>query len=354
MDYIGQSNMNLDEIRNKFLESLKTINDHKALQNLKVEFLGKKGVVTDLLKTISSLDLEKKKTLGSEINVLKNTINTFISEKENEFRERDIQAKLKSETLDITLPPRQELNGTIHPIPYVMKELRDIFVSMGFAITDGPEIESDWYCFEALNIPKHHPARQMQDTFYLPNFNDEKIVLRTQTTSLQVREMEKSTPPFKFVTMGKTFRSEMDATHCPMFHQIDGVFIDKNVNIQDLKDCLMTFLKKFFNLDKINLRFRPSYFPFTTPSLEIDIKCRKTKEKLFLGEGDDWLEILGGGMIHTNVLKNVNIDPEEYQGFAFGAGVDRLAMLKYGIRDMRGLFDGDMRFLRAYGFNFFN
>ena len=226
---------------------------------------------------------------------------------------------------------------------------------MGFTITNGSEIENDWNCFEGLNIPKHHPARQMQDTFYLNNNedNDKSILLRTQTSSMEIREMTGKKPPFKFFCTGKVFRSEMDATHAPMFHQMEGVYLDKNITMQDLKNCLITILKKYFDINKVPLRFRPSYFPFTSPSVEVDIKYKKESDRILLGEGDNWIEILGAGMLHPNVLKNVGIDNNEYQGFAFGFGIERMAMLKYGIKDIRNLYDGDIRFLKHYGFRIF-
>ena len=341
------------ELENKFLNELENANNKQALEELKVKFLGKKGEVTLLSKNIANLSIEEKKTIGSEINKLKEFISNKITEKFEEFDKIEIENKLQSEFIDITLPCRENIVGGIHPMSKVQNELEIIFDSMGFAITDGPEIEDDWHCFTGPNTPENHPARQMQDTFYLPDFNNEKIVLRTQTTSMQIREMEKHNPPFKFITMGKTFRSEMDATHSPMFHQIEGVYVDKNVSAQDLKSCLITFFKKFFGLKEVPLRFRPSYFPFTSPSFEIDIKCTKSDGKLILGIGNDWMEVCGAGMIHPNVLKNVNIDSTKYQGFAFGFGIERLAMLKYGIRDIRNLYEGDIRFLNNYNFKIF-
>lgn len=343
--------MNLSAIRENFIEKINSVDNAQKLQELKVEFLGKKSEISESLKRMGSLSIEEKKVVGPQINEVREFITKQIKDKEEYFQEQEILKNLNLEAMDITIPCRIEEKCSIHPLSKVQYELEQIFISMGFSITDGPEIEDDWHCFESLNVPKHHPARQMQDTFYLNSIGDEKIVLRTQTTSIQSREMENNKPPFKFIVSGNTFRSEVDATHCPMFHQLDGVYIDKNINMQDLKDCLITFCKKYFNLKEVPLRFRPSYFPFTTPSIEIDIKCLKDKGKLILGQGDDWMEILGAGMVHPNVLKNVHIDSEEYQGFAFGIGIERMAMLKYGIRDMRNLYDGDIRFLREYGFN---
>ncbi len=339
-------------IKNKFLEKIKFVDNLEDIKNIRAEFLGKKSEVFSLFKEIQSLDIEEKKKKGAEINELKEFITEEIEKKEKELIEKKVEEELKREVIDITLPVRKNEEGLIHPISKVEEELRNIMYSMGFSLTSGSEIENDWNCFEGLNIPKHHPARQMQDTFYLKNDyeNNNVLLLRTQTTSVDSREMKNKKPPFKFFTIGKTFRSEMDATHCPMFHQIDVVYVDENVNMQDLKNCLITIMKKFFNLDDVPLRFRPSYFPFTSPSVEVDIKYKKTNDKIVLGEGDNWIEILGAGMLHPNVLKNANIDINEYQGFAFAFGIERMAMLKYGIKDIRYLYDGDLRFLKQYGF----
>ncbi len=342
-------------IKNKFLEKIKFVNNLEDIKNIRAEFLGKKSEVFSLFKEIQNLNIEEKKKKGAEINELKEFITEEIEKKEKELIEKKVEEELKREVIDITLPVRKNEEGLIHPISKVEEELRNIMYSMGFSLTSGSEIENDWNCFEGLNIPKHHPARQMQDTFYLKNDyeNNNVLLLRTQTTSVDSREMKDKKPPFKFFTIGKTFRSEMDATHCPMFHQIDVVYVDKNINMQDLKNCLITIMKKFFGLENVPLRFRPSYFPFTSPSVEVDIKYRKTNDKIILGEGDDWIEILGAGMLHHNVLKNAGIDTDEYQGFAFAFGIERMAMLKYGIKDMRYLYDGDLRFLKQYGFKIY-
>lgn len=345
--------ISISDLKNKFLKVIETASSIKDVQVIRIAFLGKNGEITKLSKEIANFSIEEKKTIGAEINNLKQFINEKISEIQEVLENAEINKKLKEEFLDITLPCREEEGGFIHPMSRVQKELEDIFLSMGFAITDGPEIDTDWNCFEGPNIPKNHPARQMQDTFYLNNFVDDAIVLRTHTTTMEIREMSRSEPPFKFVSSGKVFRKEIDATHSPMFHQIEGVYVDENVSLQDLKNCLITFCKKFFNLKEVPLRIRPSYFPFTSPSLEIDMKCRKLDGKLIIGEGNDWMEFVGAGMLHPNVLRNVNIDPEKYQGFAFGFGIDRLLMLKYGVRDIRNLYEGDIRFLRNYGFKIF-
>lgn len=347
--------MDLNDIKQSFLDKLKSIVNSEDIKNIKSEFLGKKSKINELMKELTSLTIEEKKILGSKINELKNFITDSLKQVEDTIIKKELENKLAKQSIDITLPVKKENIGYIHPISKVQEEFRNIFYSMGFSLTNGSEIENDWNCFEGLNIPKHHPARQMQDTFYLKNDieNNDIILLRTQTTTMEIREMSKNKPPFKFICTGKVFRSEMDATHCPMFNQLEGVYVDENVSMQDLKNCLITVIKKFFNLKSVPLRFRPSYFPFTSPSIEVDIRCKKTNGKLILGEGDDWIEILGAGMLHPNVFKNVGIDSSKYTGFAFGCGIERMSMLKYGIRDMRNLYDGDIRFLRHYGFRIF-
>ena len=343
----------MENIKNSFLERIKTINSIDDLRVSKSDFLGKKSEINNLMKNISNLTIEEKKTLGTEVNNLKQFINEELNKIEQKLNEEKINKELQLETIDITLPVRKQETGYIHPMIKVQKELQEILYSMGFSITSGSEIENDWNCFEGLNIPKHHPARQMQDTFYLKNEENDAILLRTQTSAMEIREMTAKKPPFKFICTGKVFRSEMDATHSPMFHQLEGVFVDEGITIQDLKNCLITILKKFFNLKTVPLRFRPSYFPFTSPSIEVDIKYKKVDGKIILGEGEDWIEILGCGMLHPQVLKNVGIDSNKYTGFAFGFGIERMAMLKYGIRDIRNLYDGDIRFLRQYGFKIY-
>ncbi|MDR2077349.1 MAG: phenylalanine--tRNA ligase subunit alpha [Rickettsiales bacterium] len=346
--------MNLEYIRKDFLDRLKDIKNPNQIRNLRADFLGKKSEIAKLMTGIDTLSLEQKRDLGLEVNKLKNFIDREIDIIEKSLSEEKIKKELQSEALDVTLPPRQIQEGVIHPVSKVQREFRDIMNSMGFSETNGSEIETDWNCFGGLNIPPNHPARQMQDTFYLKNNEDEKIILRTHTTSLQMREMPKNKPPFKFFTTGKTFRSEMDATHSPMFHQIDAVYIDENINLQDLKDCLVTIIKKFLGIKTASLRFRPSYFSFTSPSIEVDLRYRKTdKNKLIFGEGDSWMEVLGAGMVHPNVLENVAMDPEIHQGFAFAFGVERMVMLKYGIGDIRSLYGGDIVPLRHYGFKIF-
>lgn len=347
--------MDLEKIRSSFLSKIESVKNIEQLKELKSNFLGKKSEINELFKNISSLAIDKKKEIGSKINELRVFLEMKLDELEKLIKNKIIEEELKREYLDVSLPVRQSNIGLIHPISKVQQEFREILYSMGFSIVSGSEIENDWNCFEGLNIPKHHPARQMQDTFYLKNNEDEEdvILLRSQTSSMEVREMTKSNPPFKFYCTGKVFRSEMDATHSPMFHQLEGVYVDRNINMQDLKNCLVTILKKYFGLAEVPLRFRPSYFPFTSPSVEVDIKYKKESDRIILGVGDNWIEILGAGMLHPNVLKNVGIDHNKYQGFAFGFGIERMAMLKYGIKDIRNLYDGDIRFLKHYGFKIF-
>lgn len=345
----------LIKLKEKFNDNILNIKDLKTLKEFRNKFLSKNGSITSLMQNLKDLPLEEKKTFGFEVNNFKKEAENKISSLEKEFEEQKIKQDLKKEHLDITISPREFEEGLIHPMTKVKKELQDIFQSMGFSIANGPEIEDDWHNFEALNTPQNHPARQMQDTFYMPNDADGKhYVLRTQTSSVQIRGMENGKPPFKFVCMGKVYRRDYDATHLPMFHQIEGLYIDVGINMSNLKATLADFCKRFFEIDTVPLRFRPSYFPFTTPSIEADIKCTKENGKIIkFGEGNDWCEILGAGMVHPNVIKNVNLDPSHYQGFAFGVGIERLAMLKYGIADMRNLYEGDLRFLKHYSFRFF-
>jgi phenylalanyl-tRNA synthetase alpha chain len=345
----------LENIREDFLLATKNIRKLEQIRDFRASFLGKKSKISALLSEVHSLSLEEKRDFGVKVNGLRDFLAREIDRIEENLKQEKIEAESGAEYIDVTIPARRGRDGLINPVSRVQREFRDILFSMGFCDTSGSEIENDWNCFEGLNMPANHPARQMQDTFYLRNSDGEKILLRTQTTSVSMREMSKHRPPLKFFTTGKTFRSEMDATHAPMFHQIDVVYIDRDKNIQDLKNCLATICKKFFGLNAVPMRFRPSYFPFTSPSIEVDIKCNRADgRKLVLGEGEDWLEILGAGMLHPNVMRNAKIDPDEYQGFAFAFGIERMVMLKYGIRDIRGLYEGNMTFLKRYGFRVFD
>ncbi len=327
------------------------------LEEIRIKYLGKNGLVTSQMKTIALLPVEEKKTFGAEINNAKGLINEILDKKKAELEEIELKNKLASQTIDITLPIRFERQGKIHPISQVTDTVITILSNMGFAVEEGPEIEDDFHNFGALNISDNHPARQMQDTFYLEGKQENKpLLLRTHTSSVQIRTMQKAmnnggTPPFKFIAPGRVYRSDMDITHTPMFHQIEGLYIDKGINMGHLRGVLHEFLKTFFELNSVPIRFRPSFFPFTEPSAEVDIGCARSIDGVKIGEGKDWLEILGCGMVHSQVLKNVGINPDEYQGFAFGIGLERLAMLKYGAPDLREFFDCDARWLNHYGFN---
>ena len=321
-----------------------------ALDDIRVSALGKKGRITDLMKLLGTLPPETRKERGAALNVLKNEIAAAIDERQKVLAIAALQEKLAQERIDVTLSARPQAEGRVHPISQTIDELVTIFASMGFSLAKGPDIESDYYNFEALNIPAAHPARQMQDTFYLPQTGEHPMVLRTQTSPVQIRTMMKQKPPIRIIAPGRTYRNDCDMTHTPMFHQVEGLVIDEATHMGHLKGCLLDFLREFFGIDDLPLRFRPSYFPFTEPSAEIDIGCSRKGGELKLGNYGDWLEIGGCGMVHPNVLKNCGVDSEKYQGFAFGMGIERIAMLKYGIPDLRTFFDADMRWLKHYGF----
>ena len=348
---------NIQNLKTEIISSIDNAGDLKALDDIRVSALGKKGKITDMMKSLGSLSVEEKKEAGKTLNILKGEVAKAIEAKKVTLEEKALNDKLLNEKIDVTLPVREEIQGRIHPISQVIDEICTIFGEMGFERKDGPSIEDDFHNFTALNLPANHPARQMQDTFYLPNKKDgsteieDSNVLRTQTSCVQIRTMQNEEPPIKIIAPGRVYRSDYDATHTPMFHQVEGLVIDKKSNMSDLKGVLNEFLKQFFEIDgDIPMRFRPSYFPFTEPSAEVDIGCSKKGGELKIGAGDDWLEILGCGMVNPAVLKNVGIDPDVYQGYAFGMGIDRLAMLKYGIPDLRTFFETDMRWLKHYGF----
>ena len=325
--------------------------DLASLEQLRVHYLGKKGIVTEQMKQLGSMEPEARKAFGQQVNEVKQRIAAAIDDKKHALETAALQATLAAETVDITLPPRFERQGHQHPISKAIQEAVDILAALGFEMKEGPEIEDDFHNFTALNIPKNHPAREMQDTFYLSSPDGQTpYVLRTHTSSVQIRTMKQAKPPFKFVAPGRVYRSDYDMTHTPMFHQIEGVYVDKKIHMGHLRGCLRDFLMAFFEVEDVPIRFRPSFFPFTEPSAEVDIGCIRKDGQVHIGAGDDWLEILGCGMVHPNVLKNVDIDPEEFQGFAFGIGIERLAMLKYGAPDLRDFFDSDVRWLQHYGF----
>lgn len=347
---------NLEDLKSEILGKINNSATLKELDDIRVAVLGKKGKLTEMMKGLGSLPLEEKIALGKGLNIVKSNIEEAIEKQKKLLEEKALNEKLKNETIDVTLPIRPEIQGRIHPVAKIYEEVMAIFGQMGFEVAEGPDIEDQFHNFNALNMPPNHPARQMQDTFYLNNdpakpFDmDTAYVIRTQTSGVQIRTMEKQQPPIRIIAPGRTYRSDYDATHTPMFHQLEGLVIDKNITLAHLKGCLYDFVKAFFEIDDLPVRYRPSYFPFTEPSAEMDIGCLKTKTELKVGAGNDWLEILGCGMVHPNVLRAGGIDPDVYQGFAFGMGIDRLAMLKYGIPDLRTFFESDVRWLKHYGF----
>ncbi len=345
---------NIENLKTDILTKIEACSDVKALDEIRVSVSGKKGLITEHMKALALLPLEEKKQMGQKLNLIKSEIEGALENKKEELAAKELNEKLLKETIDVTLPVRDENLGRIHPVSKIYEEVVAIFGEMGFEVVDGPDIEDQFHNFNALNTPANHPARQMQDTFYIPNPEsdnfDDSYIVRTQTSAVQIRTMEKKQPPIRIIAPGRTYRSDYDATHTPMFHQVEGLVVDKKTTFANLKGCLYDFVKTFFELDDIPVRYRPSYFPFTEPSAEMDIGCKKSKTELKIGAGDDWLEILGCGMVHPNVLKACGIDPDEYQGFAFGLGLDRLAMLKYGIPDLRTFFESDVRWLKHYGF----
>ena len=346
----------LESLKTQILQNIAAAADLKSLDEVRVAAMGKKGAVTEMMKGLGALPQEQKIEAGKKLNVLKNEIEQAVANRREILENEVLNQKLATEIVDVTLPIRPEIQGRVHPVSKIYEEVVAIFGQMGFDVADGPDIEDQFHNFNALNMPPNHPARQMQDTFYLPHdanepFDmDKSYVIRTHTSGMQIRTMENKKPPIRIIAPGRTYRSDYDATHTPMFHQVEGLVIDKTTTMAHLKGCLYDFVKAFFELDEIPVRYRPSYFPFTEPSAEMDIGCLKTKTELKVGAGSDWLEILGCGMVHPNVLKAGGIDPDEYQGFAFGVGLDRLAMLKYGIPDLRTFFESDVRWLKNYGF----
>ena len=332
----------------KKIDNCKTL---KELEVIRLEYLGKKGLLPSEMKLLGKLPIDQKKIKGQELNKLKTFIEVSINDQKILIENTELEQKLKNESIDVTLPHIEEVTGKIHPISQTIFSITEIFGNLNYSVEAGPDIESDFNNFSALNIPPHHPAREMQDTFYVNNSNGEDNVLRTHTSPVQVRTMLKSKPPIKIIVPGRTYRSDSDSTHTPMFHQVEGLVVNKDATMADLKSTLILFLKEFFEIENLKYRFRPSYFPFTEPSAEMDVAYTKKNNVLKIGEGDDWLEILGCGMVNPKVLENCNIDSSVYQGFAFGMGIERLSMLKYGITDMRGLFDLNIKWLDHYGFS---
>ena len=339
----------LKNIHKEYISKLNETLNEEQVNQIKSELFGKNGLISSQFKKLGSLDENERKQFASELNKIKDELQNIITNSLKDIELKKINQKLENEKVDITLPERPITRGKIHPVSQTIDEISSIFSEIGFSVEEGPDIENEYNNFSALNTPDHHPARDMHDTFYL----DEKkeILLRTHTSPVQIRTMIKSKPPFKIIAPGRTYRSDSDQTHAPMFHQVEGLHIDKDVNMGHLKGCLNYFIKEFFEVDKIKMRFRPSHFPFTEPSAEVDIGYEIKDGKIVIGEGDQWLEILGCGMVHPNVLKNVKVDPEKFQGFAFGIGIDRLAMLKYGINDLRAFFECDYRWLNHFGFD---
>jgi len=339
----------LKKIKDELLLKLKSKLNLSEVNQMKSDLFGKNGLVSSQFKKIGTIAETERKKFASELNVIKDELQDLINLKIKEIENEEIKEKLQKEKIDITLPERPFVRGKIHPVSQTIDEISSIFSEIGFSVEEGPDVESEYNNFTALNTPENHPARDMHDTFYL----DEKKerLLRTHTSPVQIRTMLKDKPPFKIIAPGRTYRSDSDQTHAPMFHQVEGLHIDKDINMGHLKGCLNYFIKEFFELDKIKMRFRPSHFPFTEPSAEVDIGYEMKDGKIVIGEGDQWLEILGCGMVHPNVLRNVKVDPIKFQGYAFGMGIDRLAMLKYGINDLRAFFDCDYRWLNHFGFD---
>ena len=343
----------LSTLEQETLSAIAAASDDAALEAVRVAALGKKGAISLLLAGLGKLPPENRKEQGAAINLIKDRVTEALSDRRAALKAAGLEARLAAETLDVTLPARvSPLDlGRLHPISQVTDELAAIFADMGFSIAEGPDIETDDYNFTKLNFPADHPARDMHDTFFLkPDARGERKVLRTHTSPVQVRTMLTQKPPIRIICPGRTYRCDSDQTHTPMFHQVEGLVIDKQAHLGHLKWILQEFCKAFFEVADVKMRFRPSYFPFTEPSMEVDIQCSRKGGEIRFGEGDDWLEILGCGMVHPNVLRNCGLDPDEYQGFAWGMGIDRIAMLKYGMPDLRAFFEADMRWLAHYGF----
>lgn len=344
----------MDDLRNKYLAAIADAADEAALEELRVKAVGKKGEVSLKMRELGKMSPEERQTAGPALNALKDEINSALAGKKAALSDAALDARLRTEWLDVTLAGRPRRQGTIHPISQATEEVTAIFADLGFSVAEGPQVDSDWYNFDALNIPGHHPARAEMDTFYMARAegdNRPPHVLRTHTSPVQIRSMEAHGAPIRIIAPGRVYRADYDQTHTPMFNQVEGLAVDTDISMANLKWCLEEFVKAFFEVDGVELRFRASHFPFTEPSAEVDIRCSWEGGTLKVGEGDDWLEILGSGMVHPKVLQAGGIDPAVYQGFAFGVGIDRIAMLKYGIPDLRAFFDSDLRWLRHYGFS---
>ena len=343
----------MDDLRDKYLTAIVAAGDEAVLEGLRLQAVGKKGEISLKMRGLGKMTPEERQIAGPKLNALKDEINSALAAKKSALSDAALDQRLRAEWLDVTLPSRDRRQGTIHPISQASEEVAAIFADMGFGVAEGPRIDTDWYNFDALNIPGHHPARAEMDTFYMHRAAGDMRpphVLRTHTSPVQVRSMEKMGAPLRIICPGGVYRADYDQTHTPMFHQVEGLAVDKGISMANLKWVLEEFVKAFFEVDDVDLRFRASHFPFTEPSAEVDIRCSWAGGQLKVGEGDDWLEILGSGMVHPKVLAAGGIDPNEWQGFAFGMGIDRIAMLKYGVPDLRAFFDSDLRWLRHYGF----
>ena len=343
----------LDELKQGYLQRIGAAGDEAALEELRLAALGKKGEISLKMRELGGMAPDERTAAGKVLNALKDEIDAALRAKKAALADAALDARLRSEWLDVTLPGRPRRAGTIHPVSQVSEEITAIFADMGFAVAEGPQIESDWFNFDALNIPPEHPARQEHDTFFMARAaGDDRPphVLRTHTSPVQIRAMQAQGAPIRVIAPGRVYRMDMDQTHAPMFHQVEGLAIDRDISMANLKWVLEEFCRAFFEVDQVELRFRASHFPFTEPSAEVDIRCSWDGGQLKIGEGRSWMEILGSGMVHPKVLAAGGVDPAEWQGFAFGMGIDRLAMLKYGIPDLRAFFDSDLRWLRHYGF----
>ncbi|MGE3142745.1 MAG: phenylalanine--tRNA ligase subunit alpha [Hyphomonadaceae bacterium] len=341
----------LEGLERDLLSRIAAAQDEAMLDAVRVEALGKQGFVSQLMRTLGQMSPDERQRMGPKLNGLKDRLGEALIARKAELAEAVLEARLKAEAADVTLPAPRVRHGAIHPVSFVMEELAQIFGQMGFKLEEGPDIEDDFHNFGALNFPDKHPARDMHDTFFLRGAEGARKLLRTHTSPVQIRTMMSQKPPIRMICMGRTYRVDSDATHTPMFHQIEGLVIDETSSMADLKGVLMAFIKAFFEVDTVEARFRPHFFPFTEPSAEMDVRCDRSGGQLKIGQGEDWLEILGCGMVHPNVIRNCGLDPEKYQGYAFGMGVDRLAMLKYGMPDLRDFFGNDARWLKHYGFS---
>ena len=344
----------MDDLRDKYLGLIGAAEDEAALEALRVDAVGKKGEISLKMRELGKMSPEERQVAGPALNALKDEINSALAAKKAALADAALDARLRDEWLDVTLPGRRRGQGTVHPVSQVTEEVTAIFADMGFAVAEGPQIESDELNFDALNMAPDHPARQEHDTFYMSlpeGVNRPPHVLRTHTSPVQIRAMQAQGAPIRVIAPGRVYRSDYDQTHTPMFHQVEGLAIDRDISMANLKWCLEAFCAAFFEVESAELRFRASHFPFTEPSAEVDLRCSWVDGQLKVGEGDDWMEILGSGMVHPNVLRWGGVDPDQWQGFAFGIGIDRLAMLKYGIPDLRAFFDSDLRWLRHYGFS---